>query len=142
MDIRDVKHGSRNSGTGSWNKRPYSSKNYDSEPRNKYSRPEISPKGELLTPDSPEQNFDLNNSSGNSSTASSNKTFLCRLCNNDTSFKKETDFDIHLTVIHFRERLMKQIQEPFRCFRCGYVPMPPMTPEEQGQFPQNSLLWL
>jgi len=54
----------------------------------------------------------------------SSKTFMCRLCNNDISYKTEAEFDVHLTVIHFRERLTRKIQEPFRCLGCGYIPAP------------------
>ena len=96
-------------------------------------------KTELITPDSPEQirspdaGFE-DSSSYSSRFFSSNqpKTYSCRLCNNDTFFKTETDFDIHLTVIHFREKLMKKIQVPFRCLSCGYVPLETMTLEDQS----------
>lgn len=56
--------------------------------------------------------------------SSQQKTFMCRLCNNDISYKTESEFDVHLTVIHFRDRLTRKIQEPFRCLGCGYVPGP------------------
>ena len=56
--------------------------------------------------------------------AGNQKTFICRLCNNDISYKTESEFDVHLTVIHFRDRLLRKIQEPFRCLGCGYVPAP------------------
>jgi hypothetical protein len=121
-------------------KRPPDS-DYAPESENKYSRNNEfrtchSVKSELISPDSPEPiespDSDKVSIVSRFFPASQPKTFLCRLCNNDTFFKSETDFDIHLTVIHFREKLMRKIQEPFRCHSCGYVPLPSMTTEDQS----------
>jgi hypothetical protein len=84
-------------------------------------------RSEVFSPKSPDPVID------NVSWASSGqpKTYFCRLCNNDTSFKDEEAFDVHLTVIHFKDRLMKKIQPPFRCLECGHAPKASMSPENQ-----------
>lgn len=46
----------------------------------------------------------------------------CRLCNNDASFKTEYDFNLHLSLIHFRDKLMQMIQPPYQCSMCNYKP--------------------
>ena len=122
------------------NKRPTTFYQNESEPSNKLSRlsglaenKEI--KAEIISPDSPEpaENSDEVDIVSKLFPANQPKTFICRLCNNDTFFKNETDFDIHLTVIHFREKLLKKIQEPFRCLSCGYIPLQSIPLEDQSE---------
>lgn len=50
------------------------------------------------------------------------EAFFCRLCNNNKPIRSEKDFVLHLTFIHYQERIMKRIQPPFKCLKCGYSP--------------------
>ena len=46
----------------------------------------------------------------------------CRLCKNQ-AFKTTEDFDIHLSMIHFRDRLLDILgHPPYTCRYCGYQP--------------------
>ena len=48
--------------------------------------------------------------------------FKCRLCKMKL-FKTKEEFDYHLTVIHFREKIMAEIDlPPYKCKMCGFVP--------------------
>lgn len=46
----------------------------------------------------------------------------CRLCNNDRVYNNNHDFVIHLTFIHYRERIMKRIKPPYECLKCKFSP--------------------
>ena len=46
----------------------------------------------------------------------------CRLCNNDRVYSNSHDFVIHLTFIHYRERIMKRIKPPYECLKCKFSP--------------------
>ena len=46
----------------------------------------------------------------------------CRLCNNDRVYSNNHDFVIHLTFIHYRERIMKRIKPPYECLKCKFSP--------------------
>ena len=51
------------------------------------------------------------------------KRHVCQLCKGGRqSFKSDYDFDMHLTKIHFEERLMKRVQYPYKCEKCFYSP--------------------
>ena len=59
---------------------------------------------------------------------------VCRLCNNGRqSFKSDYDFDMHLTKIHFEERLMKRIHPPYTCQKCFYSPPECLTKQEKEE---------
>ena len=42
-------------------------------------------------------------------------------------------FLMHLTVTHFRERIVRRIKPPFKCLMCGYSPPPPMPDPEKAE---------
>ena len=59
---------------------------------------------------------------------------ICRLCNSGRhSFKSDYDFDMHLTKIHFEERLMKRIKPPYKCQKCFYSPPECLTIQEKEE---------
>ena len=46
----------------------------------------------------------------------------CRLCDNK-GFKNSEDFDFHLTMIHYRDRLLDVLGDPpYSCKHCGFTP--------------------
>lgn len=46
----------------------------------------------------------------------------CRLCDNKP-FKSSEDFDFHLTMIHYRDKLLDLLGDPpYSCKRCGFHP--------------------
>ena len=46
----------------------------------------------------------------------------CRLCDNK-GFKNSEDFDFHLTMIHYRDRLLDVLgNPPYSCKHCGFTP--------------------
>ena len=50
------------------------------------------------------------------------KMIACRLCNN-RSFKTEDDFDLHLTMIHYRDQLSDRLgMPPYSCGLCSFRP--------------------
>ena len=50
------------------------------------------------------------------------KMITCRLCNN-RSFKTEDDFDLHLTMIHYRDQLSDRLgMPPYSCGLCNFMP--------------------
>ena len=61
-------------------------------------------------------------SSDGSASQDSSKMVNCRLCNN-RSFKTTEDFDLHLTMIHFRDQLSDRLGRfPYSCELCGFTP--------------------
>ncbi|QQP35282.1 Uncharacterized protein FKW44_023455, partial [Caligus rogercresseyi] len=46
----------------------------------------------------------------------------CRLCSTCAPFRSEYDLLVHLTVIHFRSKLMKRVTRPYKCLKCNYTP--------------------
>jgi hypothetical protein len=63
---------------------------------------------ERFSPGSPNPDADPSRPEGKQ------KEFHCRLCQNRISFSVELNFLIHLSVIHYKERLMSLISEPLR----------------------------
>ena len=61
------------------------------------------------------------------------KRLACQLCSGRQSFKSDYDFDMHLTKIHYEERLMKRIKEPYKCEKCFYSPAECLTKEEKEE---------
>ena len=62
------------------------------------------------------------------------KRHVCRLCKSGRqSFKSDYDFDMHLTKIHFEDRLMKRIQHPYKCQICFYSPPDCLTKQEKEE---------
>ena len=59
---------------------------------------------------------------------------VCRLCNNGRqSFRSDYDFDMHLTKIHYEERLMKRVRFPYKCQKCFYSPPDCLTTQEKEE---------
>ena len=47
----------------------------------------------------------------------------CRLCDNKVCFKNSEDFDFHLTMIHYRDKLLDVLGDPpYSCRHCGFSP--------------------
>ena len=62
------------------------------------------------------------------------KSHICKLCKSGRqSFKSDYDFDMHLTKIHFEDRLMKRIQFPYKCQKCFYSPPECLTKQEKEE---------
>ena len=58
-----------------------------------------------------------------SSSEGSSSKIRCRLCKNQVICKNIEDFDFHLTMIHYRDKLLDQLGDPpYTCVNCGYVP--------------------
>ncbi len=47
---------------------------------------------------------------------------FCRLCDNGKPFNSEHDFNVHLTFIHYRDKIMRRIKWPFECLKCKFTP--------------------
>ena len=59
------------------------------------------------------------------------KRITCRLCNN-RSFKTEDDFDLHLTLIHYRDQLSERLgMPPYSCGLCNFMPTASDDPNEE-----------
>jgi len=54
--------------------------------------------------------------------------WLCRLCGHRTS--TELLFQKHLTLAHFKERIIRRIRPPYRCLLCEYLPPAVLTEQE------------
>ena len=61
------------------------------------------------------------------------KRLACQLCSGRQSFKSDYDFDMHLTKIHYEDRLMKRIKDPYKCEKCFYSPAECLTKEEKEE---------
>ncbi|XP_071750134.1 uncharacterized protein [Lepeophtheirus salmonis] len=55
---------------------------------------------------------------------------LCRLCSSCAPFRSEHDLLVHLTVIHYRTKLMKRVIQPYKCLKCEYSPAVPDDAED------------
>ena len=63
-----------------------------------------------------------------------NNLNICRLCKNEKrSFKSDYDFHMHLTKIHYEDRLMKRINSPYKCQICFYSPPECMSVQEKEE---------
>ena len=77
---------------------------------------------EVLHDDDQDDSISVASSSNSVPSSSSGSALQCRLCNNDRVYKNNHDFVIHLTFIHYRERIMKRIKPPYVCLRCKFSP--------------------
>lgn len=55
----------------------------------------------------------------------------CRICK--VKIQTETLFQMHLTTTHFRERIIRRINPPFKCLMCDYIPPDSMTSSEKTE---------
>ena len=59
---------------------------------------------------------------------------ICGLCKGEKrSFKSDYDFHMHLTKIHYEDRLMKRINSPYKCQICFYSPPECMSVQEKEE---------
>ena len=59
---------------------------------------------------------------------------ICGLCKGEKrSFKSDYDFHMHLTKIHYEDRLMKRIISPYKCQICFYSPPECMSVQEKEE---------
>ena len=54
--------------------------------------------------------------------SSSSAPIQCRLCDRDKAFRSQRDLSVHLTFIHYRDKIMKRIKWPYECFMCKFKP--------------------
>ena len=72
--------------------------------------------------DDQRQRHHSQSSDGSVVSLDSTKMVTCRLCNN-RSFKTAEDFDVHLTMIHYRDLLSDRLgMPPYSCDLCGFAP--------------------
>ncbi len=47
---------------------------------------------------------------------------FCRLCDNGKPYRTAKDLSVHLTFIHYREKIMRRIKSPYECYLCKFTP--------------------
>ena len=68
------------------------------------------------------------------SSEDSSSKHKCRLCKNQVVFKNMEDFEFHLSVIHYRDKLLDQLgQPPYSCHLCGFIPTGELYEKYQSQ---------
>ena len=55
---------------------------------------------------------------------------FCRLCSSDKQYKNDRDLATHLTIIHYRERILNRIKPPYECLNCGFKPPVNMSEDQ------------
>jgi uncharacterized C2H2 Zn-finger protein len=79
----------------------------------------------------PSQSSEASSSCKSPDLESPSARLKCRLCNNKTSFKTSEEFDFHLSVIHYKDKLLDQLDlPPYKCRLCGFLPTAEDSSEE------------